>query len=528
MLHAKEALRGIMTSYDFDIIIIGSGFGGSVAALRLAEQGYRVGLLEMGKRYRPQDFPKSTWRLRKFIWFPTWGLHGFVRMSLFRHLWVLSGVGVGGGSLAYANVLHQPPASVWSEPGWAGLQDWSQLLPPFYDRARRMLGVTTPPELGRADHLLRRAAERQGVGASFRPAPVGVYFGPPDQITPDPYFGGAGPPRSGCVGCGGCLVGCRYGAKNTLDQNYLYLAEKLGAQIIPETTVVSLTPLAGRADGQAGYEIGTIRSSGRPFQKGRRYRARGVVLAAGVLGTVKLLLTMKQNGSLPHLSDRVGQAVRTNAETILGVRLHDRQADVTEGVTIGAGVDLDPHTHLQIFRYPQGSDSPALLAAPLTGRAWWQSLLTNPLRYLRTINPRHFATTTLNLLVMQQTDSQLQLRLNPTLLGPKLTTAGPRLPAHIPQATAFARRMAAQFGGTPVTALTEVLFGVPTTAHLLGGAVMGHSPETGVIDARGRVFNYRNLLICDGSLIGANLGVNPALTITALAEYIFSEFVDEF
>lgn len=517
-------------SFDFDFIVIGSGFGGSVAALRLTEKGYRVGVLEMGKRYRPQDFPKTNWQLKKYFWAPAWGLHGIFRMSLFRHAWVLSGVGVGGGSLVYANTLLAPPDSVWDDPQWAALNDWRTTLAPFYNRAKQMLGVTTVPHLGPADKLLRQAAEGQGVGHTFQPAEVGVYFGQPGQRVSDPYFNGEGPDRTGCLLCGGCMVGCRHGAKNTLDQNYLYLAEKRGARIIPETMVTSLKPLQGQADGSTGYLLETSNPTRWFRQQRRTFRAKGVVLAAGVLGTVKLLLEMKEAGSLPHLSDQLGHFVRTNAEAIIGVKLADTQVNISEGVAIGSSVWLDEQTHVEAVRYPAGSDAMAPLSTLLTygqpglGRilGWLKAIRRSPLTFLRTFKPFGFARSTLILLVMQTLDSHIRMRLKRSLWPPfakHLATEGPRIPTYIPQANRFAEKLSREFKGTPLTSLTEIFFDVPTTAHILGGAAMGADPHSGVIDSHNRVFGYKNLYVCDGSMIGANLGVNPSLTITALAEY---------
>lgn len=518
------------TAFDFDFVVIGSGFGGSVAALRLTEKGYRVGVLEMGKRYRPPDFPKTNWHLRKYFWAPAWGLHGFFRMSLLRHAWVLSGVGVGGGSLVYANTLLVPPDTVWDDPQWAALNDWRAVLPSFYARAKQMLGVTPVPQLAPADALLRQAAEHQGLGHTFQPTEVGVYFGQPGQRVPDPYFNGEGPDRTGCLLCGGCMVGCRHGAKNSLDQNYLYLAEKRGATIIAETMVTRLAPLDGQADGRAGYLLETHNPTRLIRKQRRTFRARGVVLAGGVLGTVKLLLAMKAEGSLPHLSDRLGHFVRTNAESIIAVKLDDRQAKMNEGVAIGSSMRLDADTNVEAVRYPAGSDAMAPLSTLLTDGqpgldrilGWLKAIGRSPLTFLKMLNPFGFARSTIILLVMQTLDSHMRLRLIRSLwppFRPQLQTEGPRIPTYIPQANRFAQKLSQQFGGTPLTALTEILFNVPTTAHILGGAAMGVDPQHGVIDGHNRVFHYQNLYVCDGSMIGANLGINPSLTITALAEH---------
>jgi len=518
-----------MQQHDFDYIVIGSGFGGSVSAHRLTEKGYRVGVLEMGKRYTQDDFPETNWHLKKFLWGPALGLHGFFRMSLFRHAWVLSGVGVGGGSLVYACTSLVPPDTVWDQPSWSGLNDWRKTMPAHYAEASRMLGVTSNPYLGPGDKLLREAADAQGFGDTFYPTRVAVYFGPNGETVPDPFFGGEGPARTGCTYCGGCMVGCRFGAKNTLDKNYLYFAEKAGARVIPETKVVDVVPLNGRADGADGYAIHTVSSTRRLSRARQVYTARGVVFSAGVLGTVNLLLQARSSGSLPRLSDRVGHFVRTNSESILGVKLDDKTIDVSEGIAIGSGIYIDDHTHIEAVRYSKGSDALGATATilaqgrPWPGRilSWLGVLLQHPVRSLKMLNPKGFAQSSVILLVMQTLDAHLQMRRRRSWLPPfgmKLTTQGERVPTNIPQANAFAEQMARQVGGTPMTALTEILFDVPTTAHILGGAVMGATPATGVVDARNRVFNYRNLYVCDGSMIAANLGVNPSLTITALTE----------
>jgi cholesterol oxidase len=520
--------------YDFDFVIIGSGFGGSVAAHRLTEKGYKVGVIEMGKRYRPEDFPKTTWNSRKYLWDPRLKLHGILRMSLFRHVWVLSGVGVGGGSLGYANTLLIPPDNVWEDPKWAHLKDWKSVMPGFYATARKMLGVTTNPYLGTADKLLQEAAKRQGFGETFYPTEVGVYFGEEGKTAPDPYFGGKGPSRTGCTLCGGCMVGCRHDSKNTLDKNYLYFAEKAGARVVPETMVVDVTPMGGKVDGRDGYEVHTVDST-RWVKRKRVFRARAVVFSAGVLGTVKLLMQVRRKGSLPNLSEQLGEYIRTNSESIIGVRMKDKQLDITDGVAIGSGIYIDEHTHIEAARYSGSSGSMAttitLMAkgTPGIGRiaAWFRTVLRHPLKFLATISPIGFAKSTIILLVMQTLDSRLRMRLGRSWLPPfrkRLQTeaVGEKIPAYIPAANEFAERMGEDLGGTPVTAQTEIFLNVPTTAHILGGAAMGSNPEEGVIDAQNRVFNYKNMYVCDGSMIGANLGVNPSLSITALSEHAMS------
>ena len=454
-------------------------------------------------------------------------------MTLFRHAWVLSGVGVGGGSLVYANTLLVPPDKIWKDTHWAHLNDWKNIMKPFYATARKMLGANKNSFLGDCDRVLKQAAEQQGFGDTFYTTEVGVYFGEPDKTVPDPYFGGEGPDRTGCNYCGGCMVGCRYGAKNTLDKNYLYLAEKGGTQVFAQTKVVDVKPLNGKDDGSDGYEVITV-STTEFFKKRKKFTARGVIFSAGVLGTVKLMLNLKEKGSLPQLSDTVGSLVRTNSESIIGVRLHHTDLDMSKGIAIGSGIHIDDHTHIEAVRYSKGSDSMGSMSTLLTyGQpgvsrifSWLGVIISNPLRFIKMLNPVGFARSTIILLVMQTVDSSIKLKLKRSWWYPfkkHLQTEGPKIPAYIPQANVFAEKLAQQHQGTPLTGLTEIFFNVPTTAHILGGAVLGKDPNEGVIDSKNRVFNYKNMLVCDGSMIGANLGVNPSLTITALTEHAMSQ-----
>lgn len=518
--------------YDFDWLVIGSGFGGSVSALRLSEKAYTVGVLEMGKRWGQEDFPKTNWDVRRFLWAPFAGCHGIFRMTVLPHVFILSGAGVGGGSLVYANTLLVPPPRAFEDPRWAHLTDWKTVLPPFYALARKMLGATPTPKMFAADELVRAHAARVGRPDSFAPTTVGVYFGEPGKVVPDPFFDGRGPDRAGCTFCGGCMVGCRHGAKNTLDRNYLYLAEKLGATVIPERRVTLVEPMPG-----GGYRVHTERSTAW-FRKDRKvYTARGVVVSAGVLGTVDLLLKCKEQGALPKLSNQLGEFVRTNSEAILGVTAGSSDKAYNEGVAIGSSMELDEHTHLEPVRYPTGSDVLSLITTPLTDGGgsvprwmrWMGVVLSSPLSFARGLSPFGWAERTVVLLVMQTLDSHMRVRRGRRWIWPfqrslvtELPEGTPAAPTFIPAANAAARVLAKEIGGRASSSITEAVLDIPTTAHILGGCAMGADASSGVIDVRCRAFGYDDLMVVDGSMIGANLGVNPSLTITALAEHAMS------
>ena len=529
------------SGFDFDYIVIGSGFGGSVTAHRLTEKGYRVGIMEMGRRWTPDNLPSTNWIIWKWIWRPRLALRGFFNIEPFKHVVIMHGCAVGGGSITWANTALVPPDSVWDSGSWAGLSAWKSEMPAHYATAKRMLGVVENRILGPADRLLKRAAEVAGVGETFYGTSVAVFEGPEGTpagtVLPDPYFGGDGPERATCRACGGCMMGCRYNAKNTLDKNYLYLAEKHGAKLFDERRVVDVVPMNGRADGSDGYEVTTIQSTAWLFRRRRTFRTRGVVFSASALGSMDLLFRLKQKGSLPLLSDELGKRVRTNAESLIGVRVPGSRDDLSAGIAIGSGVYIDEHTHIEATRYQAGCDAMGFMSTLLTGGrpgrtrifTWLgtlcKGLLLHPIRTIRCLHPFGWAKESVILLCMQTLEGHIDMRLGRPWFWPfskMLMSFGTGVPTYIPQANEFAEKMAAVMGGTPMSMLTEVLFNVPGTAHVLGGCRIAGSRQAGVVDAGNRVFGYRNMYVCDGSVIAANLGVNPSLTITALTERAMS------
>jgi cholesterol oxidase len=520
-----------MSQFDFDWIVVGSGFGGSVSALRLAEKGYSVAVLECGKRFRDEDFPKSTWDLRRYFWAPRLGLRGIFRLSPLKDVSIVSGCGVGGGSLGYANTLYVPPSEFFQDPQWADLEDWEQTLAPHYAEAQRMLGVVVHENDDPADQLLREYGEQIGVGDTYRKTPVGVYLDNPGQTVPDPFFGGEGPDRTGCMQCGRCMVGCPHGAKNTLVKNYLWLAENRGVEIQPDRTVTEVRPL-GAADGSDGYAVASERSGLLPRRGVRTLTARGVVVAAGPLGTNRLLQRCRLGGSLPRISARLGELVRTNSESILAVTVPEGyKDDLTRRVAITSSIYPDPHTHIETVTYGKDGNSMHLLYTLMVGDGTrltrplklLAQILRHPGRFAKTLWPSNWSQRTVIILVMQTLDNAIALRPKRTRSGDVRlqTEQNPErpMPTFIPAANDFAEWLAERTGGVAQSSTSEALMNIPTTAHILGGAVIGHGPEDGVVDSGQRVFGYENLLVCDGAAVPANVGVNPSLTITALAEH---------
>ena len=520
-----------MGSERFDFVIVGSGFGGSVAALRLAEKGYRVLVLEKGRRFDKSDFPKSNWDVRRWLWNPALGFRGIFQMTFLRHVTILHGVGVGGGSLVYGNTLPRPKPAFFSAPSWANLADWKNELEPHYRTAERMLGATDNPTLTRGDEVLKSVAADIGRVEHFGPTRVAVFFGEPGKEVDDPYFAGAGPRRTGCIECGACMTGCRVGAKNTLDLNYLYLAEKRGVEIRPETEVTAVRPLE-----QGGYVIAV--KQGVKGGQSSSVEATQVVFAGGVMGTLPLLLSMREDpNGLPALSARLGEGVRTNSEALMGVTVSDPSVDFSKGVAITSILHTDDHSHMEPVRYAEGSGFFRLLAFPhapgksLAARSFGtlSQLIKNPVKWLRTWTVSDYARSTQILLYMRTLESTLTLTLarSPFTGFRRGLDSKLRPGAHAPtpfmtEASELAQRFAAKVGGVVSTLFSETLLGTPTTAHILGGACMGRNADEGVIDARHRVFGYPGLYVVDGSSVSANPGVNPSLTITAMAERAMS------
>lgn len=513
---------------DADFLVVGSGFGGAVSALRLAEKGYDVVVLERGRRWRPEDFPRTNRALPRYLWLPRLGCHGFQAITPLRHVLVLHGTGVGGGSLVYANVLIEPDPEVFRHAEWCAA-DFGDGLRAHYREARRMLGAVRCPTLGRTDVLLHDVVRELRGEDTHRVHDVGVHFGTPGVEEPDPYFGGRGPARTGCTRCGACMVGCRVGAKNTLDHNYLWLAERLGVRIVPETEAVSIRP-----EGD-GYAVESRRSLGL-LRPRRTWHAPAVVVSAGVLGTVELLQRSRHLGFLPRLSPRLGHFVRTNSESILGADAPRAHPSWTEGVAITSGVHADDHTHLQMVRFNAGSDILFWLTLPLAdsgsgegARAIGSALLRHPGRVLASLWPFGRAARSGILLAMQTTTGHLSLELQRRWWRFGGATLASTLPAgeeppvaHIPLAREIARGVASRMGGAAWASFHEAVLAAPATAHILGGCRMGAGPGEGVVDFHGRVHGHPGLYVADGSVVPVNLGVNPSLTITALAEHILS------
>ncbi|MFG2330465.1 GMC oxidoreductase [Streptomyces sp. NPDC048604] len=532
-------------SYDYDVIVVGSGFGGSVTALRLTEKGYRVGVLEAGRRFARTELPRNSWDLKNFLWAPALGLYGIQRIHLLGNVMVLAGAGVGGGSLNYANTLYEPLAPFFDDPQWKHITDWREELKPYYDQAKRMLGVRLNPTMTPSDVHLKATAQAMGIGDTFHMAPVGVFFGDgkdgagdakakPGGEVADPFFGGAGPSRKACTECGECMTGCRHGAKNTLNENYLYLAEKAGAVVHPMTSVVAVTE-----DSRGGYAVKTLPTDDRKKGKGRTFTAPKVVIAAGTYGTQTLLHRMKDTGLLPRISGRLGELTRTNSEGLVGSQTSDRRyrkkhgqkADFTRGVAITSSIHPDDNTHIEPVRYGKGSNSMGaltILQVPYGAhrvRRWLLEMVKHPTLAVRAMSNRRWSERTIIGLVMQSLDNSLTTYRKPGGIGKGLLTArqghGAPNPTQIEAATQAASLLADEINGFAGSNVGE-LMGTPLTAHFLGGCPIGGDAESGVIDPYHRLYGHPGISVVDGAAVSANLGVNPSLTITAQAERAMS------
>ncbi|MBK8505232.1 MAG: GMC family oxidoreductase [Saprospiraceae bacterium] len=509
--------------YDFDYIIMGSGFGGSVSALRLSEKGYKVLVVEKGKWYQSDDFAKTNWNLRKWLWIPSLRCFGIMKMSIFRHVVILSGTGVGGGSLVYANTLPIPKSTFYHSGSWSDLAEWESELKPYYQKALKMLGAARNPRLFDADLALKDLAQEIGRENEFEHPDVSVFFGNEGERVSDPYFGGEGPDRSGCIYCGGCMTGCRHNAKNSLDKNYLFWAQRKGAEILAENEIFQVAPIA-QDDGSQGYKV-QVRSSTRYFKKAKEFTAKGIIFSGGVLGTIRLLLKLKKK-SLPGLSDKLGGDVRTNNETLISVSTLDKQKDFSKGVAIGSLLHTDNNSHLEIVRYSEGSGFWKLFHLPLsTGSNAMTRIikmagqvLRAPINYFRIYFVNSWSRSTAVLLFMQTIDSTLQFKKN--LLGFMVSavSTGERPRTNLPESISLTKKYGKIVNGMSTSFVLEALAGIPSTAHVLGGAVMAGDITKGVINRNNEVFGYQNMFIIDGSMISANPGVNPALSITAIAE----------
>jgi cholesterol oxidase len=525
-----------MHEQHYDWIIIGSGFGGSVSAHRLTQKGYKVLVIEKGRRFGPEDFPKTNWDLKRWMWNPAMGLKGIFKMSFMKHMTVLHGVGVGGGSLVYANTLPTPTSAFFQSGSWSELADWEAELAPHYQTAKRMLGATPNPLMTKGDHVIKEIAKDIGREEHFHPTEVAVFFGEPNKKVPDPFFEGEGPDRVGCNFCGACMTGCRVGAKNTLDKNYLYLAEKNGAEVVPETEVTAIRPLDA-----GGYRIETKATFGKANP--REVTANRVILSGGVMGTMPLLLQMKEDPQgLPKLSDRVGDFVRSNSEALFGVVSPEKDVNFSKGVAITSILHTDEHSHIEPVRYGAGSGFFRTLLAPhapgptVLSRMWgaFTAFARRPVLWLRALFVKDLAKQSQVLLYMRTIEGTLRMRLGREIrtgfrrgLVTQVDDPSQAPSAFMEEATELAEKFAEKVNGVPTTLMTETLLGVPSTAHILGGACMGDSAETGVINAKHEVFNYPGLYVIDGSAISANPGVNPSLTITTLAERAMSLIADK-
>jgi len=519
-------------SYDYDYIIIGSGFGGSVSALRLAEKGYKVLVIEKGKWYRQNDFAKTNWNLRKWLWMPFLGFYGIMKISFFRHVTILSGTGVGGGSLVYANTLPVPKSTFYKSGSWAGLADWETELKPYYQKALKMLGVSKNPKLFDGDLALQQLANEIGRSDEFEHPDVAIFFGKENELTKDPYFEGDGPDRSGCTFCGGCITGCRQNAKNTLDKNYLFLAQKKGAEILAEQEVYQVEPIRDNDELKA-YRV-SFRAKTIFLKNSKSFTSKGVIFSGGVLGSVKLLLKL-QKSLLPNLSAMLGDDIRTNNETLLSVSSLNQEKDLSKGVAIGSLLHTDENSHLEVVRYAEGSGFWKLLHLPLSsGKNVMIRIFKMVGQLFRNFGPyfkiyfvNPWAKSTTVLLFMQTIDSTLRFKTNRLGGFVSRVSKGKKPHPFIPESIALTKKYSEIIEGKATSFMLETFAGIPSTAHILGGAVMGKDASEGVINKNNEVFGYPHMYVIDGSMISANPGVNPALSITAIAERAMDQIPDK-
>jgi cholesterol oxidase len=508
---------------EYDYTIVGSGFGGSVSALRLSKKGYKVLVIEKGKWFKAKDFPKTNWNFRKWLWMPSLRFFGIMKLTIFRHVAILSGTGVGGGSLVYANTLPIPKSKFFKTGSWSKLNDWENELAPYYQEALRMLGATKTPKLFDGDIGLKKVAQKLNMEDRFDATTVAIYFGEENITKDDPYFDGMGPERTGCNFCGACMTGCRNNSKNTLDKNYLYLAQKYGAEILAEHEVFDVSPI-NTIDGANGYEI-SLKTSTKFFTKRRKIKSKAVIFSGGVLGTIKLLLKLKTT-SLPNISNRLGKDIRTNNETLVSVSSLEKDKNYSNGVAIGSILDTDENSHLEICRYSEGSNAWKLLHLPyVTGNNIFirltkivVSLIKSPIKYFKIYVVNSWAKKTVVLLFMQTLDSTLRFKRNIFGFMSSTVSTGKKPTPFIPESVKLIKEYSKAVNGVSTSFALETIAGIPSTAHVLGGAVMGENSSEGVIDKDNKVFGYENLYIIDGSMISANPGVNPSLSITAIAE----------
>lgn len=540
-----------MEQNTFDFVVIGSGFGGAVSALRLVEKGYRVLILEKGKNFQDADFPKSNWDVRRYLWAPWLRCFGIQKLTFFKDVLVLSGVGVGGGSLVYANTLMRPPKEFFQATEWSHLGDWEKDLEPFYTVAEKYLGAVTNPVLTHVDQKVKETATALGYGNRFKPTRVAVYFGEPGKQVPDPYFGGEGPARTGCIHCGGCMVGCRHNAKNSLPKNYLYLAQKKGAQIQATSQVVGIYPLVpgSLTHGKAGprYRL-KVKNSTQPLASPKYIQCHNVVLAAGVLGTLQLLFKCRsQPDQLPRISQRLGRNVRTNSEVFTGSttlsqlgwpwKRKQQPLPACEGIAISSIVHPDAHTSIEPVRYPKGSNFMRLLSSNLVEHPHGgirsllllKSIVTKPILAFQLFWNNQWSENSIIFLVMQTLDNRIKIApkkrwylFGKKSLSSEVEPGSDKVPSEIPSANAFTRKYSELTQGVSQCAVSQATINIPTTAHVLGGCPIGKDDQTGVIDTHHRLIGYEGIYVCDGSAIPANLGVNPSLTIVAMTERAMS------